>query len=277
MKKTAIIISAKNEEKTLPLLLTQLMCYRDNIVLIDDGSTDLTNEIASKTGCTVLKNKENRGISYSIRRGLRYAKELGYAKAILMDADGQHEARFVDIINRMLIDYDFVMGNRFSSNSIAPDLKKNSNSMGARIVNHIFNQDFLDIACGYKGLHITTSLISYLETSNDFSIIYDLLFYELKEQKTIGVINMPALYDASQLLATRTRELNSFIISLCNLGIKFSPEIEIIIETLSNAIKSRGDFYLKLDGFDYYGFYIDRAEGYIIQSSRECQKKYDFE
>lgn len=271
VEKTAIVIPALNEEKTLPQLLSRLVEYRNEVIIIDDGSKDQTYEIAVNMNYCVLKNAANRGVSYSIQKGLRYALELGYTRAILLDADGQHDVKYIDSFNEMLMDYDFVMGNRFYLGSIAPDLKWNSNTLGAKIVNRIFGSNFADISCGYKGLHITPPLLKSLEVSNDFSIVFDLLFNELKAKRTIGIINMPAFYTADKLLVTRDSELNSFLFSLCQLDYPIPSEIRDSIAVLSNALKTKCDFYLRLDNIDFYGYYIDRAEGYIIQSSRECQ------
>ena len=270
MKRTAIIIPAFNEEKTITFLLEQLASIKRNVIIIDDGSTDQTYELAIDKNCCIIRNDENMGVSYSIKKGLCYAFENGFTKAVLLDADGQHETKYIEQFDKMLKNFDFVMGNRFYSGSVAPDLKWNSNILGAMLINKIFNQNFTDVSCGFKGFHITPPLLRYLEKSVDFSIVFDLLLYMLQNQSNIGVVEMPAIYNPSQLYITRIRELESFIHALNSLNcVNFPANIYHNVEIINNSLKARKDFHVHLDGMDFYGFFIARADGYIIQSNMQ--------
>ncbi|RZJ89412.1 MAG: glycosyltransferase family 2 protein [Chryseobacterium sp.] len=96
MKNLLIIIPCFNEQAALPGLLQQLINlvlpkdYQMDIVVINDHSTDLTADVASKFPVTLLNLPVNLGIGGAVQCGLRYAMEYHYDLAVQMDGDGQH-------------------------------------------------------------------------------------------------------------------------------------------------------------------------------------------
>lgn len=86
-----VAIPSYNEEVAIGSLVIRTKRYADEIVVIDDGSSDDTTEIAREAGAVVIQNDRNRGKGYSVRRAFRYAKERGAECLVLMDGDGQHD------------------------------------------------------------------------------------------------------------------------------------------------------------------------------------------
>lgn len=86
-----VAIPSYNEEVAIGSLVIRTKRYADEIVVIDDGSSDDTTEIAREAGAVVIQNDRNRGKGYSVRRAFRYAKERGADCLVLMDGDGQHD------------------------------------------------------------------------------------------------------------------------------------------------------------------------------------------
>ena len=66
--------------------------FESTIVVVDDGSSDDTAQIAARHGAIVLKHVVNMGAWRATQTGLRYAVKYGYSRAITLDADGQHKA-----------------------------------------------------------------------------------------------------------------------------------------------------------------------------------------
>lgn len=89
-----VLIPTYNNERTLKRVLDGVLEFipAENIIVINDGSTDSTAEILSayKNQITVLTNEKNSGKGFSLRKGFRFANEQGYDYAITMDSDGQH-------------------------------------------------------------------------------------------------------------------------------------------------------------------------------------------
>ena len=91
---TLVFIPAWNEEENLPAVLDELRADLPGaeVLVVDDGSTDRTAEVARAHGAHVLSFGENRGLRAAIAAGYGYAAEHGYAFCGRVDADGQHPA-----------------------------------------------------------------------------------------------------------------------------------------------------------------------------------------
>jgi glycosyltransferase involved in cell wall biosynthesis len=91
-RETLVFVPAWNEEESLPAVLDELGVEipEADVLIVDDGSTDRTAEIARNHGAHVLSFGENRGLRAAIAAGYGYAAEHGYAYCGRVDADGQH-------------------------------------------------------------------------------------------------------------------------------------------------------------------------------------------
>ena len=95
MADTVVFIPAWNEEANLPAVLHDLpkRALPDaDLLVVDDGSTDRTADVAREHGAEVLSFGENRGLRAGIAAGYGWAHEHGYAFCGRVDADGQHPA-----------------------------------------------------------------------------------------------------------------------------------------------------------------------------------------
>jgi hypothetical protein len=112
--KSLVIIPAYNEEANLPFVLKDLQGFAGDILVVNDGSKDATEEVARSLGASIVSHPFNLGIGGSIQTGLKYAQRNGYAYAIQFDGDGQHRA---DQIGKIVADVeagkaDLVIGTR---------------------------------------------------------------------------------------------------------------------------------------------------------------------
>jgi glycosyltransferase involved in cell wall biosynthesis len=96
--KALVIIPAYNEEANLPFVLDDLKEFPGDLLVVDDGSTDATREVARNLGAAVVSLPFNLGIGGSVQTGLIYALRHGYDYAIQFDGDGQHRADQIDRI-----------------------------------------------------------------------------------------------------------------------------------------------------------------------------------
>jgi len=86
-----VVIPTYNNHATLLGVIDDVACYSNDIIVVNDGSTDGTADIlADKQGITLISYTENRGKGHALKVGLRKAAELGYRYAITIDSDGQH-------------------------------------------------------------------------------------------------------------------------------------------------------------------------------------------
>jgi glycosyltransferase involved in cell wall biosynthesis len=117
--RTLVFIPALNEEDNLPDVLSELRSGIPDadVLVVDDGSTDATAEVARAGGAEVLSFGENRGLREGIAAGYRYAHEHGYDFGGRVDADGQHP---VSELERLLArvhagECDVAVGSRFAT------------------------------------------------------------------------------------------------------------------------------------------------------------------
>jgi len=108
-------IPAYDEEKTIARVVLQTQRYVDRVVVCDDGSRDLTAEIAEGLGAEVIKHNKNLGYGASIQSLFRRAKELNADVMVTLDGDGQHDPHEIEtLVKPVLKDYmDIAIGSRF--------------------------------------------------------------------------------------------------------------------------------------------------------------------
>jgi len=87
--KTIAIIPAYNEESTIGDVIKATSRFVDEILVISDGSTDNTTDIAKNAGATIIDNIVNRGLGKTIKRGYAEAIKRGADIVVQIDADGQ--------------------------------------------------------------------------------------------------------------------------------------------------------------------------------------------
>jgi glycosyltransferase involved in cell wall biosynthesis len=114
-----VFIPAWNEEENLPAVLDDLRreLAGADVLVVDDGSTDGTAEVARRHGAEVLSLGTNRGLPIGIASGYRWALDQGYAYCGRVDADGQHPAaelaRLLALVRAGVC--DVAVGSRFVS------------------------------------------------------------------------------------------------------------------------------------------------------------------
>ena len=91
-EKIAVIIPALNAERTLPRVVVESRAQLEPVLVIDDGSSDATGDVARAAGATVIRHPLNRGKGGALKTGFAWALENGFDGVITLDADGQHLA-----------------------------------------------------------------------------------------------------------------------------------------------------------------------------------------
>ncbi|WP_048150665.1 glycosyltransferase family 2 protein [Palaeococcus ferrophilus] len=116
--RTLIIIPAYNEELTIGSIVALAKKYGD-VLVVDDGSSDRTSEIAQKAGAIVIRHKTNSGKGAALRTGFEYALSKDYDVVVTIDADGQHNPEEIPYLVEPLIkgEADFVIGSRYLNGS----------------------------------------------------------------------------------------------------------------------------------------------------------------
>lgn len=85
-----VIVPALNAERSIAKVVVDARKVLEPVLVIDDGSSDATGEVARAVGATVLRHEVNRGKGAAMKTGFAWALEQGYDGVITLDADGQH-------------------------------------------------------------------------------------------------------------------------------------------------------------------------------------------
>jgi len=88
--KILVAMPAYNEERYIGSVVLKAKQYADEVIVLDDGSTDDTSEIARLAGATIIRHEENKGYGAAIQSLLAEAKKKNPDILVLLDADAQH-------------------------------------------------------------------------------------------------------------------------------------------------------------------------------------------
>ncbi len=92
-RKICVLVPTYNNSGTIASVLQKLLLYTDDVVVVNDGSTDsTTNALASFPNVQIVSYAKNQGKGFALRTGFDYARSKGYEYAITIDSDGQHYA-----------------------------------------------------------------------------------------------------------------------------------------------------------------------------------------
>ncbi|WP_026264253.1 glycosyltransferase family 2 protein [Arthrobacter sp. 135MFCol5.1] len=111
-----VIMPAWNEADCVGATVAEVLSLDEpyDVLVVNDGSTDGTPDLAAAAGATVLNLPFNLGVGGAMRAGFKYAQRLGYRQVIQVDADGQHDPRNIREVLNGLDSADISIGARFA-------------------------------------------------------------------------------------------------------------------------------------------------------------------
>jgi glycosyltransferase involved in cell wall biosynthesis len=152
----AAVIPAYQEEKHVSEVARRARAQLQNVLVVDDGSTDATSDRARSAGVDVVVHPQNRGKGESIKTGLHYWFQRGSEYVVLLDADGQHLpeeiSRFVEAAaadNEAKI----FIGSRMNDTSTMPFVRRIVNRYMSGKISRVCGQQIPDTQCGFRMLH----------------------------------------------------------------------------------------------------------------------------
>ena len=153
------LVPAFDEEATIGDVLSRIRTYVDDIVVVDDGSTDSTAEVASQAGAKVVSHILNRGVGAALRTGYRYAIEERFDFIVQIDADGQHNPVFIPTLLKAVQEgHDIVIGSRFLNQSYKDFslLRRVGVRFFTRLANILSGLDITDITSGFRAYRVAS-------------------------------------------------------------------------------------------------------------------------
>lgn len=196
-QKLVVIIPALNEEKTIASVINDIPSNipgisQTDVIIVDDGSTDKTAEIAQTNNAFVVRHPRTMGVGAAFHTGLHHALEHGSDIIVNIDADGQFNPKDIPELIKPIQDKKawFTTCTRFAKPELIPQMpviKKLGNKWMVYLVNIITGKKFTDVSCGFRAYSRETALrlILFGQFTYTQETLIDLAF------KDIPIIEVP--------------------------------------------------------------------------------------
>ena len=151
--KITVGLPAYNEEKNIAKIIVGLKKTADQIIVCDDGSTDLTSIIAESLGAIIVKHPKNLGYGSAIRSIFLKAREIGAEILVTIDADGQHKIEDINNVVKPVVDgqADISIGSRFlDKHDNAPKYRKLGINIITKVTNSSLSEKITDSQSGFR-------------------------------------------------------------------------------------------------------------------------------
>lgn len=174
MKKPAILIPAYNEGKYIKDVILECRRYGNDIIVVNDGSTDNTGEVLksfsdlSGPKVILIEHETNKGKGEALKTGFQCALENDYCGVVTIDADGQHKvSEIADFLNTVETNNpDVIVGSRLKNTEGMPFIRLATNKFTSWLVSAVAGKKISDVQSGFRYLGHGVLKNIKLETKN---------------------------------------------------------------------------------------------------------------
>ena len=201
-------IPAYNEENTIGKVVLTAQRFADGVIVCDDGSSDMTVEIAEGLGADVVRHKQNLGYGVALRSLFKRARELGADVLVTLDGDGQHDPSEVPEVVKPIVDgsADVTIGSRFASKPVGEDMpfyRRVGVKLITRLVNGSAKNGINDAQSGFRAYgRRALDVLSVVENGMGASV--EILLDAGKHDLKICEVSSSCKYDNGDGVKTST-------------------------------------------------------------------------
>ncbi|MBD3249393.1 glycosyltransferase [Candidatus Woesearchaeota archaeon] len=186
------VIPAMDEGEKIGPVIRQTKKYVNNVLVVDDGSTDNTSEAAKKSGALVLRHMINLGKGAAVKTGCDFILKKGAEKIILLDSDGQHDPKEIPNFLDALENADIVFGYRkFDENM--PLVFKIGNNFINFVAKVLYGIRLKDTQSGYRAF-TNYAYRKIRWTANDYSMESEMIANMAKKKLRYKQIPIKTIY-----------------------------------------------------------------------------------
>ena len=193
--KTVAAIPCYNEEQFVADIVRKASQYVDQVIVVDDGSTDRTTQVAADAGATVIRHQTNKGPGGAYRSCFEAALENDAAVLITLDGDGQHDPDELPLLMEPLQNggADLVIGSRF----LKPYKIARYRKFGIDVITFLYNvgskTKASDSQSCYRG-YSRKALEELQITENGFGFSVELLVQARRKNLAIAEVPIACIY-----------------------------------------------------------------------------------
>ncbi|MDH3269060.1 MAG: glycosyltransferase family 2 protein [Ignavibacteria bacterium] len=193
-KSVCAVIPFYNEKETLDIVLNETLKYVEFIFAVNDGSSDDSYQSErKKLNVKIIDSDKNYGKGKALRAGFEEAISSGFQFVITLDADLQHEPKYIPKLIDALSSFDIVIGNRLKNLEGMPLQRRLSNKLTSFFLKVKTGQEILDSQCGFRAFRIEV-LREVKTKSYGFEAESEILVKASKKRFTIGFVDIPTIY-----------------------------------------------------------------------------------
>ncbi len=192
--KTAAVIPFYNEASTLGKLIKEVLRYVDFVIAVNDGSDDnWQSEVEESERLIIITHSENRGKGAALRSGFLKVLETDAEKIVTLDADYQHDPKFIPSLLEKLDECEIVIGNRLKNISSMPFARKLSNFLTSRLLSFKTGVRIEDSQCGFRAFR-RKCIQPLLPKENGFEAESMMIVNAARNNFSICFVDVPTIY-----------------------------------------------------------------------------------
>ena len=188
------VVPFYNEKDTLENVLDETLQYVDFIFAVNDGSSDDSyQDVRRNSSIKTIDLDRNYGKGKALSVGFEEAISSGFQFVITLDADLQHDPKYIPILIDALSSFDIVIGNRLNNLEGMPFQRRLSNKITSFFLTAKTGQNILDSQCGFRAFRVEV-LRKVKTKSFGYEAESEMLVKAAKKRFTIGFIDIPTIY-----------------------------------------------------------------------------------
>ena len=196
LREIGVVIPAYNAEETIGDVIGELTKYgfaKENIIVINDGSRDRTEDAIRSEGVTLVNHKKNMGKGAALRDGFAVARQKDLRKVFVIDADAQHQVSEITSFLKLNNKYDMVIGERKDILMRMPFDRLLTNRTVNLVVSLLSGIRTTDVQCGFR--YIDLKIFDKVELrTNNYQTESEMVIRAARNKYKVGFVPVTTIY-----------------------------------------------------------------------------------
>ncbi len=192
-----VAIPAYNEERFIGTVVLQVRRAGFSVLVIDDGSSDQTSEVAEAAGAVVERHPENRGKAEALNTAFRYARASGSSALVVLDGDGQHKIAEIQRLLAPILagEADIAIGSRFLATSPGsiPRVRRIGQTAMTAMTNAVSGAKVTDSQSGFRAFS-RRAIETLLFGAKGFNVEVEMQFWASEHDLRLVEVPITAVY-----------------------------------------------------------------------------------